>query len=181
MKVTYFMCLFSVPWWYSRWLLLILSLLLVNINSTQAEVKMDLKELKQKLSPKEYEIMCNEGTEPAFQNEYWNHKEPGIYVDKITGEPLFSSLDKYDSGTGWPSLTKPISDNQLKLTTDFKLIYPRTEVKSASSGAHLGHVFDDGPRERGGKRYCMNSASLKFIHKNDLEKTGYGRFLKSFE
>jgi methionine-R-sulfoxide reductase len=181
MKAIYFIFLFSAPWLYFRWPLLILSLLLANNNFSYAEVKMDLKELKQKLSPKEFEIMCNEGTEPAFQNEYWNHKEPGIYVDKITGEALFSSLDKYDSGTGWPSFTKPISDNQLKLTTDFKLIYPRTEVKSSSSGAHLGHVFDDGPSDRGGKRYCMNSASLKFIHKNDLDKSGYGRFKSMFE
>ena len=166
---------------YSRSALLMLSLLLVNNSTVHAEVKMDLKALKEKLSPKEFDIMCNEGTEPAFQNEYWNHKEPGIYVDKVTGEALFSSLDKYDSGTGWPSFTKPISDNQLKLTTDFKLVYPRTEVKSASSGTHLGHVFDDGPKDKGGKRYCMNSASLKFIHKNELEKSGYGRFSKLFE
>lgn len=142
---------------------------------------MDLKALKEKLTPKQFEVMCNEGTEPAFDNEYWDNKEAGIYVDRISGKPLFSSLDKFDSGTGWPSFTRPIELEQVLTKKDFKLIVPRTEVKSSSSGAHLGHVFDDGPQDRGGKRYCINSASLKFIPVNKLKDEGYEEYLKLFK
>ena len=118
------------------------------------------------------------GTEKPFENEYWNHKEPGIYVDVVSGEPLFSSLDKFDSGTGWPSFSKPIAKIEEK--DDYKLLMKRTEVKSAA-GSHLGHVFEDGPKDKGGLRYCINSAALRFIHKDDLEKEGYGEFTKMFE
>ena len=132
------------------------------------------------LTPYEYYITQKEGTERAFENEYWDNKEPGIYVDIVTGEPLFSSLDKYDSGTGWPSFTKPLDEDNIVEDEDYKLVVPRTELKS-SGGTHLGHVFDDGPEELGGERYCINSASLKFIHKNNLEKEGYSEYLSLFE
>lgn len=126
-------------------------------------------------------VIFEEGTETAFQNEYWNNKEPGIYVDRLSGKPLFSSLDKYKSGTGWPSFTKPIEQSAVKEVEDRKLFMTRTEVRSADSDAHLGHVFTDGPTDQGGLRYCMNSASLKFIHKDDLVKEGYGEYLHLFE
>ncbi len=126
-------------------------------------------------------VTRHDGTEPAFKNEYWDNKEPGIYVDVLSGEPLFSSNDKYDSGTGWPSFTKPIKDKALKEKGDKKLIIPRTEVRSAKSDTHLGHVFDDGPKEEGGLRYCINSASLRFIHKDNLKKEGYEQYIKLFE
>jgi methionine-R-sulfoxide reductase len=120
------------------------------------------------------------GTEKPFENEYWDHHEDGIYVDVISGEPLFSSTDKFDSGTGWPSFTQPISAHNIEMRPDSTLGVARTEVKS-TSGAHLGHVFDDGPKDKGGKRYCINSAALNFIAKADLEKEGYGNYLKLFE
>jgi methionine-R-sulfoxide reductase len=138
------------------------------------------KEPKKLTSMQEY-VTQHDGTEPAFNNEYWNNKEPGIYVDVATGEPLFSSIDKYDSGTGWPSFTKPIKDDVLESKVDHKLGMSRTEVRSSGSDSHLGHVFDDGPQDKGGKRFCINSASLRFIHKNDLEKEGYGEYAKLFE
>ena len=116
-----------------------------------------------------------------YDNEYWDNKEPGIYVDVVSGEPLFSSLDKFDSGTGWPSFTKPIQQETVKEHTDTKLWVPRTEVRSKSADSHLGHVFDDGPKDKGGMRYCINSAALRFIPLADLEKEGYGEFLKLFE
>lgn len=141
----------------------------------------DKNDLKKKLSTLEYEVTQNEGTEPPFQNKYWDHKEPGIYVDVVSGEPLFSSLDKYDSGSGWPAFTKPIDKTLIKTKTDTKLFIPRTEIRSSNSDSHLGHVFDDGPKDKGGMRYCVNSASLKFIHKNDLEKEGYGEYKKLFQ
>ncbi len=143
--------------------------------------KYDLDELKKKLTPKQYEVMCNEGTEPPFQNEYWDNKKPGIYVDRISGKPLFSSLDKFDSGTGWPSFTKPLEGKAVTEHKDVSIGMARTEVRSASSDAHLGHVFNDGPKDKGGLRYCMNSASLKFIPVADLEKEGYGEFKKLFK
>lgn len=121
------------------------------------------------------------GTEKPFQNEYWNHKEEGIYVDIISGEPLFSSTDKYDSGTGWPSFTRPIDENFLTEKVDISHSMVRTEVKSQKSNSHLGHVFNDGPAETGGLRYCINSAAMDFIPKENLEKEGYGKYLVLFE
>ena len=125
-------------------------------------------------------VTQHDGTEPAFNNEYWDHKEPGIYVDVVSGEPLFSSLDKFDSGTGWPSFTKPLESKSLEKKTDMKLGLPRTEVRSSKADSHLGHVFDDGPKEHGGARYCINSAALRFVHKDNLEKEGYGEYLSLF-
>ena len=137
-------------------------------------------ELKQKLNPLQYQVTQHEGTERAFQNEYWNNHEPGIYVDIVSGEPLFSSLDKYDSGTGWPSFTKPLVPENIKTKTDRSLLMARTEVRSANADSHLGHLFDDGPKPTG-MRYCMNSASMRFIPASKLAEEGYGQFAPLFE
>jgi peptide-methionine (R)-S-oxide reductase len=126
-------------------------------------------------------VTQHDGTEPAFKNKYWDNKEPGIYVDVVSGEPLFSSTDKYDSGTGWPSFTKPIDNGHITEKSDRKMLMERTEVRSKHGDSHLGHVFNDGPPEKGGQRYCINSASLRFIPKADLEKEGYGEYLKLFQ
>lgn len=139
------------------------------------------EELKKKLTPMQYQVTQHEGTEPPFKNEYWDNKREGIYVDIVSGEPLFSSTDKYDSGTGWPSFTKPLEKEAVVERVDKKLWMSRTEVRSKKSGSHLGHVFDDGPKDSTGLRYCMNSASLRFVPKENLEKEGYGKFLKLFE
>jgi len=137
-------------------------------------------ELKKKLTPIQYQVTQREGTEPPFRNEYWNNHEAGIYVDVVTGEPLFSSLDKYDSGTGWPSFTKPLEASNIATKTDRQLGMVRTEVRSAHGDSHLGHLFDDGPQPTG-QRYCMNSASMRFIPVGKLEAEGYGEYLKLFQ
>lgn len=148
----------------------------------EAQVKTYQKtdEAVSKLNDMQKYVTQHEGTERPFENEYWNHKEEGIYVDVVTGEPLFSSTDKYDSGTGWPSFTKPIADHNIKTKTDRKLFTERTEVRSSSGDSHLGHVFPDGPKEHGGSRYCINSAALKFVPKDELESRGYGEYLELF-
>ena len=137
-------------------------------------------ELRKRLSRIQYEVTQHEGTEPAFNNEYWNNKHAGIYADVVSGEPLFSSLDKFDSGTGWPSFTRPIEPDNILTHTDHGLFMSRTEVRSKQAGSHLGHVFDDGPAPTG-LRYCMNSASLRFIPVEQLEKEGYGKYLALFQ
>lgn len=138
------------------------------------------EEAKQKLTQLQYAVTKGNGTEHAFSNPYWDKKDEGIYVDLISGEPLFCSKDKYNSGTGWPSFTKPIDKTHLIFIEDTKLFEKRTEVRSKVGDAHLGHVFPDGPSETG-MRYCMNSASLRFIAKEDLEKEGYEAFISLFE
>lgn len=138
-------------------------------------------ELKKKLSQLQYNVTQKEATERPFSNEYWDNHKDGIYVDVATGEPLFSSKDKFDSGTGWPSFTKPIDKSMVTEKSDFKLFSKRTEVRSKYGDSHLGHVFDDGPKDKGGMRYCINSASLRFIPKENLEKEGYGEYLKLFK
>jgi methionine-R-sulfoxide reductase len=139
------------------------------------------EELKKKLTPEQYSCTQEEGTERPFQNKYWNNHEPGIYIDVVSGEPLFSSTDKFDSGTGWPSFTKPIEENHVTTKSDDSLLMERTEVRSKAADSHLGHVFDDGPKEKGGLRYCINSASLKFIPADQLEKEGYGKYSYLFK
>jgi len=133
------------------------------------------------LSPEQYRVTQRNGTERAFTGEFWDHHEPGIYVDVVSGEPLFASVDKFDSGTGWPSFTAPIERDNVVTKRDFSMLFPRTEVRSAHAGSHLGHVFKDGPRRRGGLRYCINSAALRFVHRDDLEAQGYGEHGKLFE
>lgn len=133
-------------------------------------------ELHTRLTPEQYAVTQEEGTEPPFRNAYHDSKEEGIYVDIVSGEPLFSSLDKYDSGTGWPSFTKPLAPENIVLEEDATLFTPRTEVRSRIADSHLGHVFPDGPADRGGLRYCMNSAAFRFVPRAELAAQGYGEF-----
>jgi methionine-R-sulfoxide reductase len=140
----------------------------------------DETELKKRLTPMQYKVTQKNATEPPFHNEYWDNKEEGIYVDIVSGEPLFSSLDKYDSGCGWPSFTKPLKKESIKEKRDLSHFMVRTEIRSKDSNSHLGHVFNDGPKPTG-LRYCINSASLEFIPKDKLEERGYGKYLKLFE
>jgi methionine-R-sulfoxide reductase len=142
--------------------------------------KPDESELKQRLTPIQYQVTQHEGTEQPFRNAYWDNHDAGIYVDIVSGEPLFSSNDKYDSGTGWPSFTKPLVAENIKTKTDRSLFMSRTEVRSAHADSHLGHLFDDGPKPTG-QRYCMNSASMRFIPVAKLAEEGYGEYLKLFE
>jgi len=148
------------------------------LNSPYA--KPEKKLLLKKLDDLQFHVTQNCGTEPAFNNKYWNNKEPGIYVDIVTGEPLFSSTDKFDSGTGWPSFTKPIENNHVTEHADDSYGMHRVEVKSKAGASHLGHVFNDGPSEKGGLRYCINSASLRFIPVKELKVEGYEQYLDLF-
>ena len=134
-----------------------------------------------RLSPEQYRVTQQNGTEPPGTGEYLHNKEPGIYVDIVSGEPLFASTDKFESGCGWPSFTKPIEPANVRELPDKTLGMARTEVRSKFGDSHLGHVFDDGPADRGGMRYCINSASLRFIHRNDMEAEGYGAYLDQVE
>jgi methionine-R-sulfoxide reductase len=150
-------------------------------NEKPMTTKTENADLKQRLTPEQYRVAVQCGTEPPFRNEYWDNHKPGIYVDVISGKPLFTSLDKFDSGTGWPSFTKPVDKAQVVEKNDNALGMERTEVKGRESDAHLGHVFDDGPRDKGGMRYCINSAALRFIPVEKLQELGYGEYLKLFE
>ena len=143
--------------------------------------KLSDAELRAKLTPEQYRICKECGTEPPFKNAYWNNKEPGIYLDVISGEPLFASVHKFDSGTGWPSFWQPLKKEFVAEHKDTTFGMIRTEVKAAKSGAHLGHVFEDGPKDKTGLRYCINSASLKFIHKDKLDEAGLSEYKKLFE
>jgi peptide methionine sulfoxide reductase msrA/msrB len=152
----------------------------MNTNTNKSYSKPSAEQIKQMLTPLQYKVTQKEGTEPAYKNEYWDNKEEGVYVDIVSGEPLFGSLDKYDSGTGWPSFSKPIEPGNVVEKPDNKFFFlKRTEVRSRIADSHLGHVFNDGP-EPAGLRYCMNSAALRFIPRENLEKEGYGEYARLF-
>ncbi len=156
----------------------------LNLFSVEAKMSnsssLNKNDLKNKLTPIQYQCTQENSTEAPFKNEYWNNKAPGIYVDVVSGVPLFSSLDKYDSGSGWPAFTRPIESSEVVSKKDSSHGMVRTEVRSRIADSHLGHVFDDGPKDKGGLRYCINSASMKFIPLADLKSSGLGRFLFSF-
>ncbi len=139
-----------------------------------------MKKSIDQLTPIQKKVALENGTEPPFKNEYWNHFEKGLYVDILDGTPLFTSNDKFDSGCGWPSFSKPITEEKVVEKKDFSHFMIRTEVRSKDANIHLGHVFDDGPKDLGGLRYCINSASIRFIPYNELEEAGYGEFKKLF-
>jgi len=152
-----------------------------NTQTAVSQTTGDDAELRSRLTKEQYYVTKQNGTEAPFRNEYWDNKRAGIYVDVISGEPLFSSLDKFDSGTGWPSFTQPLAKENVVEKSDVSMGMRRVEARSKKSDAHLGHIFDDGPRDKGGIRYCMNSASLRFIPVEKLKEQGYERFLPLFE
>ena len=157
----------------------IILFVLIGISVNNTVIEEDY--MGKKLSKLQHKVTRNCGTEPPFNNEYWNNKEEGIYVDIINGTPLFCSIHKYDSGSGWPSFYEVLDKESIKFNEDYKLGYMRKEIKSNKSDSHLGHVFNDGPKNKTGLRYCINSASLRFILKNDLKKEGYEKYLKLFK